>query len=94
MNRSDHPDAAAAPEFFARLGQYPQLCGQIAALLDEMENRAGTFNTADEAEDAVVERIRALGRLTLTLWAEQRQAAVQPERTPGLRQGGKKKSAG
>ena len=94
MNSSDYPEAAVAPEFFARLGQYPQLCGQIAGLLDEMENRGGAFNTADQAEDAVVERIRAMGRLTLTLWAEQRQAAVQPERTRGLRQGGKKKSAG
>jgi len=94
MNRSEQPRSSLAPEFLARLEQYPQLCDQFAQLLDEMENRAGACNTADEAEDAVVERMRALGRITLAQWAEQRQAGVQPPRASGLRQGGKKKSAG
>jgi len=59
-----------------------------------VENRAGTLNTGDDAEDAIVARLHQFGQHALTQWAEQRQAAVQPARTPGLRQGGKKNSAG
>ncbi len=85
MNRSEPPRSSVTPEFLARLEQYPQFCEQFTQLLDEMENRAGACNTADEAEDAVVERMRALGRVTLAQWAEQRQAGVQPPRSIGLR---------
>jgi hypothetical protein len=83
-----------ALELAVRLQRHPELFAQTAALLDEVENRAGALNTGDDAEDAIVERMRQFGRQALTRWAEQRQAAVQPARTPGLRQGGKKNSAG
>jgi len=73
-----------------RLRRHPQLYEQTAALLDEVENRAGALNTGDQAEDAIVERMRQFGREALTQWAEQRHEAVQPVRTPGLRQVGKK----
>jgi hypothetical protein len=78
----------------ARLQCHPPLLEQMAALLDEVENRAGALNTGDDAEDAIVERMRQFGQQALTRWAEQRHAAVQPARTPGLRQVGKKNSAG
>jgi len=95
MNSSKQlPAAATASDLFARLRQYPQLCDSIGIMLDEMENRTGTLNTADQAEDAIVERIRQFGRQMLNQWAQQKHAAVQPGRTPELRQGGKKKSAG
>ena len=97
MNPSVLPPArpnAIAPDFLARLQRHPELYQQMTALLDEVENRAGALNTGDEAEDAIVERMRALGRQALTQWAEQRHAAVQPAGTPGLRQAGKKNSAG
>jgi hypothetical protein len=83
-----------ALELMARLQRHPQLYEQVAALLDEVENRAGALNTGDEAEDAIVERMRQFGREALTQWAEQRHEVVQPARTPGLRQVGKKNSAG
>lgn len=83
-----------ASDLVARLQRHPQLYEHMAALLDEVENRAGTLNTGDEAEDAIVERMRQLGRQALTQWAEQRHAAVQPARAPELRQVGKKNSAG
>ncbi len=35
-----------------------QLPAQMAALLDEVANRAGAINTGDEAEDVIVERTR------------------------------------
>lgn len=97
--RSAHsPTGPARPtstaELIARLEPYPQLRAQFETMLDEMENRAGALNTGDQAEDAIVERMRQMGRQVLTQWTEQRQDSVQPECTSGLRQGGKKKSAG
>ena len=86
------PENAAA--LFARLQRHPQLYAQMVALLDEVENRAGALNTGDEAEDAIVERMRQFGQQALTGWAEQRHDQVQPARTPNLRQGGKKNSTG
>lgn len=88
------PSPENAADLLARLQRHPQLFAQVTALLDEVENRAGALNTGDEAEDAIVERMRQFGRQALTQWAEQRHAAVQPARTPGLRQVGKKNSAG
>jgi hypothetical protein len=97
MNRPDlhaRPSPENAADLLARLQRHPELYEQVAALLDEVENRAGALNTGDEAEDAIVERMRQLGRQALTQWAEQRHTAVQPARAPGLRQVGKKNSAG
>lgn len=88
------PSLDDATDLVARLQRHPLLYAQMTALLDEVENRAGALNTGDEAEDAIVERLRQLGRQALTLWAEQRHTAVQPARVPGLRQVGKKNSAG
>lgn len=88
------PTNENAQDLMARLQRHPQLYEHVSALLDEVENRAGALNTGDEAEDAIVERMRQLGRQALTQWAEQRHAAVQPARAPGLRQVGKKNCAG
>jgi len=88
------PSPENAADLVARLQRHPHLYEQVAALLDEVENRAGALNTGDEAEDAIVERMRQFGREALAQWAEQRHAAVQPVRTAGLRQVGKKNSAG
>ena len=79
------PAPAAAADLFARLQRHPDLYAQVAALLDEVENRAGVLNTGDEAEDAIVERMRQFGQQALSGWAERRHAEVQPARTPGLR---------
>ncbi|MEX2015276.1 MAG: hypothetical protein WD873_01475 [Candidatus Hydrogenedentales bacterium] len=91
---SPAPSPEQAAELVARLQHHPQLYAQMAALLDEVENRAGALNTGDEAEDAIVERMRQIGRQALSGWAERRHAEVQPVRTPGLRQVGKKNSGG
>ena len=97
MNPSQNPAlmfSEATLALMTRLQRHPELQAQVAALLDEVENRAGTLNTGDDAEDAIVARLHQFGQHALTQWAEQRQAAVQPARTPGLRPGGKKNSAG
>lgn len=83
-----------AQELMTRLQHHPQLYEQMAALLDEVENRAGALNTGDEAEDAIVERMRQFGRQALSGWAERRHAEVQPAPPSGLRQVGKKNSGG
>jgi len=50
---SSHENAV---DLVARLQCHPQLYPQMAALLDEVENRAGALNTGDEAEEAIVWR--------------------------------------
>jgi hypothetical protein len=86
--------AEPASELEKRLAKYPGLRTQVERLLDEVENRAGALNSADEAEDAVVTRMRELGQMALQRWAEERERAVQPPSQPGWRRGGKKNSAG
>jgi hypothetical protein len=93
MNPKNNSQESAL-ELMARLQRHPDLYTQVAALLDEVENRAGALNTGDDAEDAIVARMRQFGQQALTGWAEQRHAEVQPARVPGLRQAGKKNSAG
>lgn len=82
-----------AEELVKRLARHPELMLQIGGLLDEVENRAGGFKTADEAEDALVERVRGIGRAGLNDWAK-REAAKLETPPPGARRGAKKKSGG
>lgn len=77
-----------------RLAKHPELCAQMAALLDEVENRAGTLGTADEAEDALVARVRQLGQAGLTAWAQRRCTELTAVAPPQARRGAKKNSGG
>ena len=77
-----------------RLGKHPELRDQVKGLLDEVENRASKLNPADEAEDALVERVREIGREALRNWAQRRHDSVQPKGLEGERRGGKKNSTG
>ena len=77
-------------ELITRLERHPQFYDHVAALLDEVENRADTLNTGDQAEEAIVKRIRQISQQALTRWAEQRHATVQPAATGELRPAGKK----
>jgi hypothetical protein len=77
-----------------RLAEHPGLREQVEGLLQEVENEKGRITTADEAEDAVVERLRQMGREALRSWAQQRQQALDAPKNPGERQGGKKNCAG
>ena len=73
-----------------RLGQHPELRDQFEGLLDEVENRASKLNTADDAEDALVERVREIGREALKHWAQRRHDSVQPKGLEGEGAGVKK----
>jgi hypothetical protein len=77
-----------------RLRAHPQLRTHVERMLDEVENRDGALNTADEAEEALVIRLRVMGREALLEWAQQRQEQVQPGWAPQLRRGGQKNSSG
>jgi hypothetical protein len=59
-----------------RLQAQPELQAQVEGLVDEVENRTGELNTADEAEEAMVGRVRAMGRAALNRWAQQRCAQL------------------
>ena len=77
-----------------RLGRHRGLREQVERMLEELENTAGRLNTADEAEDALVARMREMGRLALQGWAGQREQAAQPAKKTGMRRNGKKNCAG
>lgn len=77
-----------------RLGKHPELKAQVAALLDEVENQAGALGTADEAEEALIARVRQIGRAGLTAWAEGRSAQLNAVVPARARRGSKKNSGG
>jgi hypothetical protein len=77
-----------------RLAKHPELKAQEAALLDEVENRAGALGTADAAEDALIARVRQMGRASLTAWAERRHAQLNAAAPAQARRSAKKNSAG
>ena len=77
-----------------RLAQHPELKAQVAALLDEVENQAGALGTADAAEDALIARVRQLGRAGLTAWAQERSAQLNSAAPARARRGAKKNSGG
>jgi hypothetical protein len=76
-----------------RLARHPELRSQIEGLLDEVENRAGELTTADDAEEALIGRMRKIGQAGLRDWAE-REAGKLEVPPPGARRGAKKKSGG
>jgi hypothetical protein len=82
-----------------RLERQPQFYNLVAALLDEVENRAEALKIGDQAEDTIVKRIRQIGQQALSRWAEHRYANVQPAATGKLpprvkKSVGKSRSAG
>lgn len=77
-----------------RLREQPELCEQVEALLGEVEDVTGRLVTADQAEDAVVERVRSIGQVALTRWAQGRCDQLNAQRPAGTRRDSKKNSAG
>ena len=77
-----------------RLREHPEMLEQVEALLDEVENRTGALGTADQAEDAVVERMRSLGHAALTRWAQRRCEQLNDKAPPQARKDSKKNCDG
>ena len=56
--------------FISRLNQHPKLHERIEALLHVVENTAGDFTKADDAERHVIEELRKMGSDALHCWTK------------------------
>ena len=77
-----------------RLAERPELFAQVEAMVAEVHDEAGSLQTGDEAEDAVVARIRTMGRVALEEWMRRRSAQLNATAPAKARAEGKKNSAG
>ena len=80
-----------------RLRAHPHLCERIEALLNVVENSALDVETADLAEERVIEQVRQIGQQALSSWAEhqhQKQIELLRSPQPQVRQHLKKNSTG
>ena len=80
-----------------RLRAHPHLCERIEALLNVVENSASDVETADLAEERVIEEVRQIGQQALSSWAEhqhQQQIELLRSAQPQVRQHLKKNSTG
>jgi hypothetical protein len=73
------------------LRENPEMMEPMKGLLEEVRDEGGKLERADEAEEALVKRVREIGRLGLTGWAKRKaeQAEEQPPEA-GARRGSKK----
>jgi hypothetical protein len=75
-----------------KIRRHPQIKEQITGMLEEVEDERGELRTADEVEEALVRRVRELGRLGVEGWAQKKAAqADQRQAGQGGRRSGKKK---
>ncbi len=80
-----------------RLLAHPHLCERIEALLNVVENSASDVETADLAEERVMEEVRQIGHQALSSWAErqhQKQVELLRSDRPQVRQHLKKNFTG
>lgn len=83
--------------FISRLNQHPKLRERMESLLHVVENTAGDFTKADDAERHVIEELRKMGSDALHCWAEkaaQEATEALREQQPKLHGDGKKKFVG
>jgi hypothetical protein len=83
-------------EIVQRLQAHPQIRSRIASLLSVVDDTAGDFKRADDAEERVIEEIRRMGQEALQAWAQGQVHATQQDvrRTGQAHRRGKKNSAG
>jgi len=82
-NRSQKQKSGDRESWQQRLERHPELRARLEALLTIVENRDGSWEKADDAELAVLEQVRQLGRQALGEGA-QRQADRKAEELPQL----------
>lgn len=57
-------------QLLERLNQRPHVKSRIVALLDIVNNVGGSLQTADAAEQKVIDEVRQMGQAALQDWAE------------------------
>lgn len=80
-----------------RLDRHPELKKRVEKILDIAENTSGECNTADEAEQSVIEEIRKLGQEVVQDWANEQNSgttATFREKNPEATVSKKKGSTG
>lgn len=75
-----------------RLSAHPELMEEVEQLLEEVEDPNSELSNADDAEDAIAERIRLIAQRALSGWAQTKAGRSEPG--ANARRGGKKNSAG
>lgn len=80
----------------AFLRRHPQVRTRMVSIANAVTNGTGDLESADAAEERMVEEMRHLGREALQGWAEERVTATEQEirRQPSVHRQGKKNSAG
>jgi len=63
-----------------KLREHPQIKEHVSGLLAEIDDDLGRLESADDAEDALVNRMRELGRQSLSQWAQNK--ARRAEESP------------
>jgi hypothetical protein len=69
-----------------RLRKHPALRARLEAILDMVEDEAGQFERADDAEEFLILQLRGLGHEVLQEWAisEQEQVEQHWNHRPGV----------
>lgn len=93
MNRTKTLEVRGEEEkLLEKLRRHPGLREQLRGMLEEVEDGEGELRTADQAEEALVKRVRELGRLGLEGWAQWKADEADREQAgKGGRRNGKKK---
>jgi hypothetical protein len=66
-------------QLIERLDRHPEFRDKVEELLDIMDNKSGTANKADDAEDLIWEELRQIGQRALQDWAERKHERVVSE---------------
>ena len=72
-----------ASDFEERLNSHPILKKRILSLFEIVEDRSGNYNTADEAEEKIIEEVRHIGNELMHVWASEKES-VRVEETKKL----------
>jgi hypothetical protein len=83
--------------FEERLNSHPVLKDRFESLLDIVEDTAGNYDKADEAELKIIEELRRTGNILMNEWAERKESAGAGELRKSCRDmtgHGKKNSSG
>ncbi len=62
-----------------RLNSHPILKKRILSLFEIVGDRSGNYNTADNAEEKIIEEIRHLGNELMHAWASEKESVIVEE---------------